>query len=195
MLDLQPRIHFEEVETLVLSGHELDGAGRIVADRLGERDRLLPHFLARRGVEQRAGRFLHDLLIAPLDRAFTLAEMDDVAVLVAQDLDLDMARIDDELLDEYPVVAERGFRLGARTRETFGDLGLGIRNPHAFAAATRRGLDHHGVTDLVGNLYRVLLVGDDAEMAWNGGHLGLRGCLLALDFVAHGGDRAGDWGR
>ena len=117
--------------------------------------------------------------------------MDDVAVLVAEDLDLDMARIDDELLDEHPVVAERGFRLRPRTRETFGDLGLGMRNPHALAAAARRGLDHHGITDLVGDSYRVLLVGDDAEMAWNGGHLGLRGCLLALDFVAHGGDRPG----
>ena len=124
MLDLQPRVHFEEVEAPVLAGDELDGPGRVVADRLGERDRLLAHFLARRDVEQRAGRFLHDLLIAALDRAFALAEMDDVAVLVAQHLDLDMTRIDDEFLDEDPVVAERRFRLGARAGETFGDLGL-----------------------------------------------------------------------
>jgi len=32
--------------------------------------------------------------------------MDDVAVLVAEDLDLDMARIDDEFLDEDAVVTE-----------------------------------------------------------------------------------------
>ena len=65
----------------------------VVAHRLGQRDRLLAHLLARRGVEQRRRRLLHDLLVAALDRAFALAEMDDVAVLVAQHLDLDMARI------------------------------------------------------------------------------------------------------
>ena len=43
MLDLQPRVHLEKVEALVLRGDELDGAGRVVADRLGERDRLLAH--------------------------------------------------------------------------------------------------------------------------------------------------------
>ena len=58
MLDLQPRVHFEEVEALVLAGDELDGAGAVVADRLGQRDRLLAHLLARRLVEQRRRRLL-----------------------------------------------------------------------------------------------------------------------------------------
>jgi hypothetical protein len=43
-----------------------------------------------------------------------------------------------------------------------------VRDPHAFTAAARRRLDHHGITDLIGYFHRVLLVGDDAEMAWNG---------------------------
>ena len=111
MLDLQPRVHLEEVEALVLAGDELDRAGAVVADRLGQRDRLLAHLLARRLVEQRRRRLLDDLLVAALDRAFALAEIDDVAVLVAEHLDLDVARIDDELLDEHAVVAERGLRL------------------------------------------------------------------------------------
>ena len=54
MLDLQPRVHLEEVEAPVLAGDELDRAGGVVADRLGERDRLLAHRRARRLVEQRA---------------------------------------------------------------------------------------------------------------------------------------------
>src|SRR6202142_3439260 len=108
MLDLQPRVHLEEIEALVLPGDELDGAGAVVADRFGERDRLLAHLLAGGGVEQRAWRLLYHLLIAALDRTFALAEIDDVAVLVAQHLNLDMARIGDEFLDEHAVVAERG---------------------------------------------------------------------------------------
>src|SRR6266705_1425604 len=49
-----------------------------------------------------------------------LGEMDDAAVLVAEHLDLDVAGVDDEFLDEDPVIAERGFRLRARAGEAFG---------------------------------------------------------------------------
>ena len=118
MLDLKPRIHFQEEEALILAGDEFDGAGAVVADGLSERDRLLAHFLARRLVEQRARRFLDDLLIAALDRAFALAEIDHVAVLVAQNLDFDVARIGDEFLDEDAVVAETRFRFGAGAGKT-----------------------------------------------------------------------------
>src|SRR2546430_17696487 len=141
MLDLQPRVHFEKVEALVLADDELDGAGRVVADRLGERDRLLAHFPARGRIDERARSFLHHFLVAALDRAFPLAEMNDVAVLVAQYLDFDMARIDDEFLDEHAVVADGRLRLRTRARKTFGDLGFGVRDPHALASATRRRLD------------------------------------------------------
>ena len=122
MLDLQARIHLEEIERAVLAGDELDRAGGIVADGLGERDGLLAHLAPRRLVEKRRRRLLDDLLVAALDRAFALAEIDDVAVLVAEHLDLDVARIGDELFDEDAVVAERGrgFRSGAG--EAFGDL-------------------------------------------------------------------------
>src|SRR6202030_753871 len=41
MLDLQPRVHFEEIEAAILPGDELDGAGAVVADGFGQRYRLL----------------------------------------------------------------------------------------------------------------------------------------------------------
>ena len=44
--------------------------------------------------------------MAPLQRAFPLAQVDQVAVLVAQDLDLDVARILDQLLDIHLAAAE-----------------------------------------------------------------------------------------
>ena len=43
MLDLKPRIHFQKIEARVLAGDEFDRAGAVVADGLGERDRLLAH--------------------------------------------------------------------------------------------------------------------------------------------------------
>ena len=153
MLDLQPRVHLQEVEALVLPGDELDGAGGVVADRLRQRDRLRAHLLARRLVEQRRRRLLDDLLVAALDRAFALAEMDDVAVLVAEHLDFDVARIDDEFLDEHAVVAERrSSPPSARARKPSATSALRVRDAHALAAAAGRGLDHHRIADLVGDL-------------------------------------------
>ena len=191
MLDLQPRVHLEEEEAAVLPGDELDRAGAVVADGLRQRDRLLAHLLARRLIEQRRRRLLDDLLVAALDRAFALAEIDDVAVLVAEHLDFDVARIDDEFLDEHAVVAERGLRLRLRAREALRDLALRLGDAHALAAAAGRGLDHHRIADLVGDLHRVLLVVDHAEMARHGRDLGGGGGLLGFDLVAHRGDGVG----
>ncbi len=124
MLDLQPRVHLQKVEALVLPGDELDGAGGVVTDRLGERDGLRAHLRARGFIEQRRRRFLDDLLVAALDRAFALAQMNDIAVLVAEHLNFDVARIDDEFLDEDAIVAEGRLRLGLRARKAIGDFGL-----------------------------------------------------------------------
>ncbi len=54
--------------------------------------------------------------MAALHRALALAEVHDVAVVVRQDLDLDVARLLQELLHVHGVIAEcgAGFRLGDR---------------------------------------------------------------------------------
>src|SRR6185437_12659074 len=181
-------IHFQEIKALVLAGDELDGAGAVVADRFGERDRLLAHFYARFAVKERTRRFLYDFLIAALDRAFALAQMNDVAVLVAQHLDFHVARIGDELFDEDAVVAEARLRLRAGALKTLAHLGRARGDAHAFAAAAGRRLDHHRVADLFGDLYRLFGVRDHPEMARHRRDLGARRRLLRLDLVAHGGD-------
>jgi len=106
VLDLQPGIHLQEVELLVLAHHEFDRAGALIAHGLRERHGLLAHRAACDVVQEGAGRLLDDLLVAPLDRAFALPQVHAVTVCVAQDLDLDVAWLLDELLDEHAVVAE-----------------------------------------------------------------------------------------
>ncbi len=107
MLDLQPRVHLQKEEIPLLIDDEFDRARRIVADRAGQRDRLIAHRLAHRRVDERRGRLLDHLLVAALDRTFALAEMDDGAVPVAEQLNLDMARIGDEFLDKDAIIAKR----------------------------------------------------------------------------------------
>jgi hypothetical protein len=122
MLDLQARVHLEEVEVPVAVDDELDRAGREVADGLAERHGLLAHCLARGGVEEGRRRLLDDLLVAALDRAFALTEIDKMLPCWSPSTWISMWRgWVDELLDEDAVVAERGFWPRSRT----------TRNPRA----------------------------------------------------------------
>src|SRR5439155_11284024 len=140
-------VHLEEVEALVLADAELPRAGRLVVHRLGERNRLLAHRTARRIVEKRAGCFFDHLLVAPLDRAFTFPQVDGVAVRIAEHLDLDVARLFDELLDEHAVVAEARARLVAAGAEAVEGLAVVEGDAQALATAAGARLDHHRVAD------------------------------------------------
>ena len=77
---------------------------------------ISPISLALRVVERRGGAFLPDLLMAALQRAVALAEMDRVALAVAENLDLDMARLLEIFFEIDRVVAEGRLGLGARGR-------------------------------------------------------------------------------
>ena len=106
MLDLQPRVHLEEIEAFVLPGDKFDRTGVVVSDGFGKRDRLLAHLVARRWVKQRRWGFLNHFLITSLNRAFAFAEMNNVAVLVAKHLNFDMTGVGDEFLDKDALIAK-----------------------------------------------------------------------------------------
>ena len=185
VLHLEPGVHLQEEEVARLVGDELDRAGRVVVHGARERLGLLAHRRARRLVEQRARRFLDHLLMAALDRAFALAERHDVAVPVAEDLDLDVPRIADELLEEHPIVAERGARFALRAGKTFREVALVQRHAHALAAAAGRRLDHHRIADHGGDAGRVLGVVDRVQVPRDGADARRLGQALGRDLVAH----------
>ena len=117
VLDLQARVRLEEVEVPARVHQELERAGvgvlhgaRGVDDGRAELAALLL------GERQRR-RLFDELLVAALDRALALAEVHDVAVLVAEHLDLDVARRLDVLLEVDVADAERGFGLARRGLE------------------------------------------------------------------------------
>ena len=110
MLDLQTRVHLEE-EVALADEQALDRAGAAVADGARGLDGDRADALAQRGRDARPGRLLDELLVAPLDRAVALAEVDDVAVRVGEDLHLDVARILEVLLDVDVGVGEEALAL------------------------------------------------------------------------------------
>ena len=113
VLDLDPRVHFHEVVRAVRVEQHLDGPRADVADRGGAEDGGVPHAGAQLGRHGRTGRLFDQLLVPPLHRAVTLAEVDHRALRVAQDLELDMPRPREVLLDVHVAIAERGQRLGS----------------------------------------------------------------------------------
>ena len=83
-------------------------------------------------------RFLDELLVPPLERAVALAEGDDVAVAVGDELHLDVPRRRDLPLEVDRSVAERRRRL-VRPRGERGGQVLRPRDaPHAPPSARRR---------------------------------------------------------
>ena len=113
MFHLQAGVHLDEVELTVLV-KEFQRTSRAVAELPGRGDRDLSDTLPLRGVQRRRGRFLDDLLVPPLNRAVAFAEMDDTALAVGQELNLDVARLGQILLQIDLVVAEGGLGLGPR---------------------------------------------------------------------------------
>src|SRR5208283_262754 len=133
--------------------------------------------------------FFNQLLVPALDRAVAFAEMDDRAVLVAEDLDLDMARAEKRPLENETSVAEGvlSFRTGGAQRRVE-RLGR-AHDPHAAPAAAGARLDHQRIADaptFFGEARRRLVGAVIAGGAGNARRLHAR---LGGALVAHGADR------
>ena len=117
VLDLDARVHLHEEVLAVLREQALDRPGGAVAARARrvDADRADPR--AQLVVDRRRRRLLDELLVAALDRAVALAEMDDVAVRVGEHLHLDVPRVDDQLLDVDVRVREVRLPLAPRGLE------------------------------------------------------------------------------
>src|SRR5690606_23924405 len=92
MLDLKSSVHLDEVEFPVLV-QEFDGTGAGIA-QIGD-SICADHAdtFAFGGVQCRRVRFFPDLLVASLERAVALAEVNGLAETVADDLHLNMTRL------------------------------------------------------------------------------------------------------
>jgi hypothetical protein len=145
-----------------------------------------------RPVDARGRRFLDDLLVAALHRAVALAEIDRVAVGVGQHLDLDVARVLEELLHVHHRVAEGGAGFAAGHVDRVEQRGFGVHHAHAAPAAAAGGLDDHRVADGAGDLDDFLrVVGQGAFGAGHAGHAGGLHGVLGADLVAHQADGFG----
>ena len=111
--------------------------------------------------------------MAALDRALALAEVHDGAVVIAEDLELDVARVLDVLLDVDVADAERRFGLALRGLERLRQLRRRADDAHAAAAAAGDRLDDDRVAELLRDFLRLVLAVDRAVAARQDRHAGL----------------------
>ncbi len=149
VLDLDPAVQLEEVEVVPIE-HELHRAGAPVADRRAEGDRGLVECSAQLARQAGCGRLLEHLLVAALDGAVALAERDDRAVRVSQELHLHVPRALQVALVVEGSVSECAGGLAARSRRRVRELGLVANDAHSTAAASRGCLDDEREADLDG---------------------------------------------
>src|SRR5690606_2854277 len=175
-------------EELAVLPQELDGPGAQIADggdglvdRLADLD---PAFSGKRG---RGGLFQH-LLVTALQRAVPFAQVDDVAVAVGDDLNLDVARLLEIALHIDGAVAEGGQGLGLGRLHGLDQIIGRLGHLHAATAAAGGRLDDQGEADGLGRLDGLFDRLDLAVRAGDDGDAGVLHGLLGGDLVAHDPD-------
>jgi hypothetical protein len=141
VLDLQPRVDFEEAHRAVGTDEVLDGAGAVVAGLAADRLGALVDPGALLVGEERGGGLLDQLLVAALQRAVAGTGDDHVAVVVGEHLCLDVPGPVEVPLDEALAPPERGHRFAGRGLEQVRNLLHRPGHLEAAPAAAEGGLD------------------------------------------------------
>ncbi len=124
--------------------------------------------------------------MAALHGAVALGQPHGVLEVVGQHLDLDVARVLQELLHVNHGVTEGVLGLGPGHVDRIDQRRLGMDHAHAAAAAAPGGLDDHRVADGAGDLHDLLgIFGQRAFGAGDAGHTGDLHRVLGRDLVAH----------
>ena len=186
MLDLDSRVDLEEVKLVVAIEHELDGSGAIVAHLFSQPHRGAAHFLAKFGGQSWSGRFFDDLLATPLNGALALEQVNDISVLIAENLHLDVAEVLDALFHIQAPVVEGDLRLGLGLLEHALERCFVVGKANAPPSATGGGFEHYRISDLLGKLDGVGDRFDRTVAVWCHWNVGGPCDLFGLDLVAKG---------
>ena len=191
VFDLDTRVHLDEVELVILV-QELEGAGAAIAHGAAGIDAAFAHLLALLGRQARGRCFFDDLLVAALHRAVALTQVHHVAVVVADDLKLDVPRLLEKLFHVDGAVAKGGQRLLLGHGDGIEQCGFGMHHAHAASTTAARGLDDDRVADVAGDLDVEVGIGAQRTVrAGHAGHAGFFHGAYGRDLVTHQADGLG----
>src|SRR5262245_20211425 len=104
--------------------------------------------------------------------------------MIADDLELDVPRALEVLLDVDVAVAEGGFGFALGCPQRMWQLARRADDAHATPSAARHGLHDHREPDVLDNFERVFLVSHGSVAAWQHRYAGLPHRLLGACLVA-----------
>src|SRR5438309_11946359 len=84
--------------------------------------------------------------------------MNNVAVAIGHDLEFDMVRINDQLLDVDSAIPKSFFGFETRIVKTGEKLRLVMSHTHSSPPAARHGFDHHRVSNFLRDLDRLFFI-------------------------------------
>src|SRR6267378_7188726 len=129
--------------------------------------------------------------MAPLDAALPLAERRDAAAVVRENLDLDMARPLEVLLDVQAAIAEGFLGLAPGRSEPALDLRVVADETHPLAAPACDGFQEHRIAEPFGFSPGVDGIAQRGRSAGNDGHSGGLHPATCFGLVPHGPDCRG----
>ena len=188
---LDAGVHLDEIVVAVLVHQEFHRTGRHIAHVLGHFDGVGIEPLSGLLGHAEGGGELHHLLIAPLEGAVALAQVDHIAVLVAQDLHLDVLGLHQILFDKDILVAEGFAGFGFDQLELTAHVVYSVAAAHTAAAAAAGRLEDDGEAEGDRLFHRFIGVPEGHVGAGNGGHAAGVGDGLGGELVAHLGQDLG----
>src|SRR5690606_12781233 len=148
VLDLQPGIHFHEIEVTPGVQQKLQGSGADVADRPRGANCCLAHGLAQWRLQPGGGGLLQHLLMAALDGAVPLMQKDTIAPVLGKELDLPVPGPAEVFLRQQPLITEGGTGSAPSRLDGGRQLVGPLDYLHALAATTGAGLEQYREADL-----------------------------------------------
>ena len=155
-------------------------------DGLDDLSRPFPEVLPQVFIDSGNGRLLDDLLVAPLDGALAVAEDSDVPICIGQDLNFQVSRRCDVVLNVDLITAECRACLAAHAGKVLSQLIIGEGHLHPPAASAVQRLEDHGKAEVLGQEDSLADVGNHPIGARDGGYVQRPGNLLCPGLVADG---------
>ena len=192
MLHLQPGVHLHK-EELILAEQELDGASPLIMDGFGCGHGCLPHGAAQSRRDVGGGRLFDHLLMASLQGAVPVPQIDGVAEAIGKDLYFHVASQGQIALEQYQIVTKGslGFPFDCRQRLVKVSQLIDPAHPLATAATGRFDKQREAnqarlIAQEVRSLIRAVIAGQHRYTGRLHQRLGPR-------FVAHGENGGAAW--
>ena len=193
MLHLNAGVHLDEVVAAVFIHQKLHRTGADVPHRAGNFHGIPAQRLHRLLRDGPCRGKLHHLLIPPLEGAVPLAQMIDVAVLIRQNLHLDVLGLHQILLHEDIAAAEGLLCLAVDQLIGGADLLRAVAAAHSTTATAGRRLQNHREAKGYRLLHGVLCIPQRLRAAGDDGNTTGDSDLLGAKLIAHLPQHLGGW--